>query len=91
MVVENETELPPLTVYSRNGCHLCDVLIEQLLPLARGIISVDVIDIDTSAELQENYGSRVPVVAYDENVICQYSLDVTAVQSLLAELRASIP
>ena len=36
-----------LQVYSRRGCHLCEQLIEELLPLVRGHLAVDVRDIDS--------------------------------------------
>mgnify|MGYP000107868357 CR=1 FL=1 len=38
---------PVLYVYSRRGCHLCDVLVEELLPLVRGRMDVEVRDIDS--------------------------------------------
>ena len=64
-----------IDVYSRQGCHLCEVLIEELLPLVRGRFEVVVHDIDTRADWRRDYDVRVPVVEYDGEVICQYHLD----------------
>ena len=64
-----------IDVYSRQGCHLCEVLIEELLPLVRGQFEVVIHDIDTRADWRRDYDVRVPVVEYDGEVICQYHLD----------------
>ena len=36
-------------VYSRQGCHLCEDLIEDLLPLIDGKLALEIRDIDTNA------------------------------------------
>lgn len=64
-----------LVVYSRQGCHLCEVLIEEMLPLVRGRAELLVRDIDTRADWQAAYGVRIPVVELDGVLLCQYSLD----------------
>jgi len=40
-----------LRVYSRQVCHLCEALIEPLLPLMCGELEIDVPDIDAGDEL----------------------------------------
>ena len=72
-----------LKVYSRQGCHLCEVLIEELLPLLRGVLEIEVRDIDTRPDWQEKYHIRVPVVEFDGELICQYEFDRDAVAGLL--------
>ncbi len=79
---------PTLVVYSRRGCHLCEVLVEELLPLVRGRLSVDVRDIDTREDWVEAYNVRVPVVEYEGEAVCQYQLDPAAIQRILDELEA---
>lgn len=64
-----------IDVYSRQGCHLCEVLIEELLPLVRGRFEVAVHDIDSREDWRLEYTAEVPVVKYDGEVICQYHLD----------------
>ena len=73
-----------LQVYSRQGCHLCELLIEELLPLVRGKLEVEVLDIDSRPEWVEAYGTRVPVVEYRERFVCQYQLDADAVRQIIA-------
>ena len=76
---------PRLVVYSRRGCHLCELLIEELLPLVRGRATVVVRDIDGRADWQERYGSDVPVVECAGREVCRHRLDPAAVRRLLGE------
>ena len=39
-----ESPLRRIRVYSRRGCHLCEVLIEDLLPLIRSHLELEVLD-----------------------------------------------
>jgi len=78
--------MPVLQIYSRAGCHLCEILIEELLPLVRGVLAVEVRDIESRPEWQAKYGIRVPVVEYEGRVICQYRVDGEAISALLGSL-----
>lgn len=73
-----------VVVYSRPGCHLCEVLVEELLPLCRGRGAVTVRDVDTRSEWRERYGSDVPVVEIGGSFVCKHRLDRDAVKSALA-------
>ena len=75
---------PTLHVYSRRGCHLCDVLVEALLPLVRGRLDVEVRDVDTRDDWKEQYGARVPVVEFEGEVVCQYRLDRASIEAIVA-------
>ena len=70
-------------VYSRPGCHLCEQLVEELLPIARGRIDVEVVDIDTREAWRSAYSTRIPVVEYAGEFVCQYTLDVAAVRRII--------
>ena len=72
-----------LRVYSRGGCHLCEVLLAELLPLVRGRARVEVCDIDLAAGLVETYGTRIPVVELDGRVLCEHRLDRQAIEDEL--------
>lgn len=74
-------------VYSRRGCHLCEVLTEQLLELVGDRAEVRVHDIDADATLRERYDIRVPVVAINGSEICEASLDAESVLRALAPRR----
>ena len=76
--------MPTLHVYSRHGCHLCEQLIEELLPLVRGTFDVEVRDIDSREDWQASYDVRVPVVEHQGRVICEYHLDREAIHELVS-------
>ena len=75
-----------LIVYSRQGCHLCEQLIEALLPLVRDRLAVEVRDIDTDEDWQRAYATRIPVVEYDGELVCQYHLDREALARILSNI-----
>ena len=77
---------PTLYVYSRRGCHLCDVLVEELLPLLRGRLDLEVRDIDTRDDWRDRFNVRIPVVEFDGKVVCQHRLDRPAIEAILAGL-----
>ena len=65
-----------LTLYSRVGCHLCDVMKEQIEKYAgRYSFSLDVVDIDKDERLRAEYDWDVPVLLVDGEKIAKYRLD----------------
>ena len=77
-----------LQVYSRQGCHLCEVLIDELLPLVRDVLAVEIRDIDSRPDWLEKYDIRVPLVEYEGEPICKYWLDPKVIYDLLDDLSA---
>lgn len=55
-------ELPKVILYSRRGCHLCEVALQVLE--AHGLTPEEV-DIDDDPTLQARYDTRIPVVEMD--------------------------
>ena len=82
-------DTPVLRVYSRQGCHLCEKLLEDLLPIVRGRLRVDVIDIDSDERLRSLYDTRVPVVEFAGESLCEYTLDAAAIREILAGVDGS--
>ncbi len=76
--------MPKLQVFSRRGCHLCEQLIDELMPLIRGRLELAVCDIDTREDWCNEYDTRGPVVIYDGDFICQYHLDRDALTRILS-------
>lgn len=76
-----------LTLYSRIGCHLCEDM-ENLLPVYLGEagISLNTIYIDRNSDLEQQYGTLVPVLKAGEKEICHYFLDVKALQQYISEI-----
>ncbi len=64
------------TVYSREGCSLCEAMLDELEPYrAWPGVRFEVVDVDGSPELQARYGSKVPVLVGPEGEISHYFLD----------------
>ena len=78
--------MQPLRIYSRQGCHLCDVLIEELLPIIRGRLATEICDIDSRPDWRAEYDTRVPVVEYAGAVVSEFPLDRPAITALLESL-----
>ncbi len=87
MTANGETR-PTLIVYSRQGCHLCELMIEALLPLLRGRADLEVRDVDTRDDWRLQFGDRVPVLTLNGLTVCEYHLDVPALER---RLDASVP
>ena len=65
-----------LVVYSREGCHLCDVALEVLADRSDDLgYEVEVIDIESDDRLMLRYLERIPVVECDGEVWFEYSVD----------------
>jgi hypothetical protein len=71
-------------VYSRQGCHLCEQLLEELEPLCRGKATIVVEDIDTRPEWAEKYGSLIPVLSVNGAEVCHHFLNRQRVLDVLA-------
>lgn len=72
-------------VYSRRGCHLCELMLETLEPLCRGRATIVLRDVDSREDWRREFGELVPVLCADGREICRYELDLAAVKGLLAE------
>jgi glutaredoxin len=65
-----------VVVYSRQGCHLCDVVKETLAQL-KGEADFEwrVVDIDADPELRQQYDHEVPLVFIDGRKAFKYHMD----------------
>ncbi len=72
-----------LCVYSREGCHLCEVLLEELLPLIGDRLDVEIRDIDRNPEWHERFWMDIPVVEFDGEILCRHFLDRDAITGIL--------
>ena len=73
-----------IQIYSRPGCHLCEQLIEEIEPLLRGKATLEVRNIDSRADWQAKYDTRVPVVEVDGRFICEHRLERAALRRALS-------
>lgn len=72
-------------VYSRPGCHLCEDLLDELLPLVRGRAVVETRNIEDDPRWLSDYVLRIPVVECAGEVLCEGRLDRAAVLQHLAD------
>lgn len=75
-----------LTLYHREGCHLCENMLKELEQLAAALdFAVVCVDIDADAGLKGRYKEKIPVLALGEDVICCHSLDERALRQALSD------
>ncbi|MEJ6761399.1 MAG: glutaredoxin family protein [Candidatus Planktophila sp.] len=52
-----------VTVYSRQGCHLCEIAVSTLESMRQELqFTIEIIYIDGDQELERLYGNEVPVI-----------------------------
>lgn len=65
-----------VVVYSRKGCHLCEVVKESMAKLSRrGGFTWREIDVDSDADLRRQFNDEVPVVFIDGRKAFKYRMD----------------
>ena len=75
--------LPVVRVFSGLGCHLCELLIEELKPLIRGKMQLEVLNIEDDERWLRDFRTRIPVVEIGGRFVCQYRLDPVALESAM--------
>ena len=67
-----------VTVYSRTGCHLCEIAIDLIKSVKHeNNFSLEIKLIDNNSELEKEYGEQVPVILIDEKVHDYWRVDLT--------------
>src|SRR5437868_15034166 len=63
-------------VYTRKGCHLCEIVKESLIKLERrGMFRWQEVDVDADEELRRQFTDEVPVVFIDGHKAFKYRMD----------------
>lgn len=75
-----------IVLYSRRGCHLCERAEDML---ASRIAEMSVVDVDSSADLAREFGTRVPVVEVNGRVVIEGRFDEPELLARLAGARGS--
>jgi len=66
-----------VTVYSRTGCHLCEVAINQIKSVKSKIaFDLEIKLIDDNPELEKAYGEQVPVILIDQQPHDYWRVDI---------------
>jgi glutaredoxin len=65
-----------VVVYTRKGCHLCEIVKESLTKLHKhGGFTWREIDVDSDAEIRRLYNDEVPVVFINGRKAFKYRMD----------------
>ena len=68
--------LRQVVVYSRKGCHLCEIVKETLIKLQRrGGFTWSEVDVDSDDQLRCQFTDEVPVVFIDGRKAFKYRMD----------------
>lgn len=74
---ENFEIMKKVLIYSRTGCHLCEIAIDQINSVRNEKnFQVEIKLIDGSHELEEMYGEQVPVIFIDEKIHDYWRVDL---------------
>ena len=74
-----------LTLYVRDGCHLCEDMEQALREHAAELdFETRRVTINNNAELEQTYGTSVPVLVCDGEEVCHYFLDLPALKRVCA-------
>jgi len=66
-----------VTVYSRSGCHLCEIAIDRIKSTMDELkFELDIKLIDNDVKLQEEYGEQVPVILIEGKVHDYWRVDL---------------
>lgn len=67
-----------VTIYSRTGCHLCEIAIDQIRTVKQDInFDIEIKLIDKDLELEKKYGEQVPVILIDDKIHDYWRVDLT--------------
>jgi len=74
-----------LTLFEREGCHLCEDLLSSLSELIDPMqFELTRVDIDSDPVLKKRYNEFVPVLMDGDQEICHHFLDLIEVKKVLA-------
>ncbi|WP_038087639.1 glutaredoxin family protein [Acidihalobacter prosperus] len=75
-----------LTLYHREGCHLCEQMAQVLASLATELrFEVTRVDIDADPALRERFNEKIPVLMVEDDVVCCHFLDEKALRQALTD------
>ena len=78
-----------VTLYTREGCHLCDEARAQIGPLLGKFgATLREVDIDDDPTLHDRYTNDVPVIFVGSQMAAQHRLDAVRLRSLLEAARS---
>jgi hypothetical protein len=77
-----------ITLYTREGCTLCEEARHDILPLVREFATrLSEIDIDDDPVLHDRYTNDVPVIFLGSQIVGQHRVDVLRLREKLSRLK----
>lgn len=77
---------PPVTLYTRADCPLCDQARTLLDGLAGSLgFTIEAVDIDADPALRSRYGYAVPVIAVGDEEVARAPIRAAALEASLRE------
>ena len=82
------SDAPVVRLYSRPGCHLCEVGRTLLLAIQRTFpFQLELVNIEGDAELERRFLLEIPVVEVAGEVVCTGQVNVEAVRAAVNHAR----
>ena len=70
-------------IYSRQDCHLCEMLEDELKSTYRDLLDILMIDIDEDINLKKLYGLEIPVLIINGERVRLHPVDHEQIKSLM--------
>lgn len=84
--MSEKNTLHKITLYSKEGCHLCENAKEALFELEDDFeIELAEVDITTDSALFEKYKYTIPVMVIDDSIVLETRIDARKIYRALAE------
>jgi Glutaredoxin-like domain (DUF836) len=83
--------VPWFTLYSRDGCGLCEEMLSELAELPEVTqLGIAVVDVDADAAARARYGHKIPVLLLSGELVCHGRLDLEELHKALAYHRRPV-
>ncbi len=84
--MSEKNSLHKITLYSKEGCHLCENAREALFELEDDFeIELEEVDITTDSALFEKYKYVIPVMVVDDSIVLEARIDARKIYRALVE------
>jgi predicted thioredoxin/glutaredoxin len=70
-------------IYSRQDCHLCEKLKDELRSVYKDLLNILMVDIDEDINLKKLYGLEIPVLMINNERITLHPVDHDQIKSLI--------
>ena len=70
-------------IYSRQDCHLCEKLEDELRSVYKDLLDILMVDIDEDINLKKLYGLEIPVLIINNERITLHPVDHHQIKSLI--------